>query len=106
MLALEAMAVGTPVLCNARAEVLVEHCTNSNAGLFYQDRDEFVECAKLLLADDRLRDRMGRNGKEYVKTAIAPYKYPREIEFLAALPRTETGKLQRFKLRHEGRKAP
>ena len=67
LLALEAMAVGTPVLCNARAEVLVEHCTNSNAGLFYQDRDEFVECAKLLLADDRMRDRMGRNGKEYVK---------------------------------------
>ncbi len=30
---------------------------------------------------------------------IAPYKYPRQIEFVAALPRTETGKLQRFKLR-------
>ena len=37
--------------------------------------------------------------QEHVKTAIAPYKYPREIEFVAALPRTETGKLQRFKLR-------
>ena len=67
LLALEAMAVGTPVLCNARAEVLVEHCVKSNAGLFYSDRDEFVECTKLLLADERLRDRMGRNGKEYVK---------------------------------------
>jgi glycosyltransferase involved in cell wall biosynthesis len=67
LLALEAMAVGTPVLCNARAEVLVEHCLKGNAGLFYSDREEFVECAKLLLADDRLRDRMGRNGKEYVK---------------------------------------
>ena len=67
LLALEAMAVGTPILCNARAEVLVDHCLKSNAGLFYQDRDEFVECTKLLLADDRLRDRMGRNGKEYVK---------------------------------------
>jgi glycosyltransferase involved in cell wall biosynthesis len=67
LLALEAMAVGTPVLCNARAEVLVEHCLKSNAGLFYSDRDEFVECTKLLLADDRLRDRMGRNGKEYIK---------------------------------------
>jgi 2-aminobenzoate-CoA ligase len=44
--------------------------------------------------------------QEHVKTTIAPYKYPREIEFMAALPRTETGKLQRFKLRHEGRKAP
>jgi 2-aminobenzoate-CoA ligase len=34
-----------------------------------------------------------------VKAAIAPYKYPRRIEFVDALPRTETGKLQRFKLR-------
>jgi glycosyltransferase involved in cell wall biosynthesis len=67
LLALEAMAVGTPVLCNARAEVLVDHCHRSNAGLYYQDRDEFIECTRLLLADDRLRDRMGRNGKEYVK---------------------------------------
>jgi glycosyltransferase involved in cell wall biosynthesis len=67
LLALEAMAVGTPLLCNARAEVLVDHCLKSNAGLFYADREEFVECAKLLLADDRMRERMGRNGKEYVK---------------------------------------
>jgi glycosyltransferase involved in cell wall biosynthesis len=67
LLALEAMAVGTPILCNARAEVLVEHCLKSNAGLFYQDREEFVECAKLLLADERLRNHMGRKGKEYVQ---------------------------------------
>jgi 2-aminobenzoate-CoA ligase len=37
--------------------------------------------------------------QDYVKATIAPFKYPREIEFVAALPRTETGKLQRFKLR-------
>jgi glycosyltransferase involved in cell wall biosynthesis len=67
LLALEAMAVGTPVLCNGRSEVLVEHCLKSNAGLFYADRDEFVEYTKLLLADERLRRAMGRNGKEYVK---------------------------------------
>jgi glycosyltransferase involved in cell wall biosynthesis len=67
LLALEAMAVGTPVLCNARSEVLVEHCLKSNAGLFYANRDEFIECAKLLLADERLRRAMGRNGKEYIK---------------------------------------
>ena len=67
LLALEAMAVGTPVLCNARAEVLVDHCHKSNAGLYYADREEFVECTKLLLADERLRDRMGRNGKEYIR---------------------------------------
>jgi glycosyltransferase involved in cell wall biosynthesis len=67
LLALEAMAVGTPVLCNGRSEVLVEHCLKSNAGLYYQDRDEFIACAKLLLADERLRRAMGRNGKDYVK---------------------------------------
>ena len=67
LLALEAMAVGTPVLCNARSEVLVDHCVKSNAGLFYQDRDEFIECTKLLLADAKMRERMGRNGKEYIK---------------------------------------
>jgi glycosyltransferase involved in cell wall biosynthesis len=67
LLALEAMAVGTPVLCNGHSDVLVEHCRKSNAGLWYNDRDEFVEATKLLLADARLRRTMGRNGKEYVK---------------------------------------
>ena len=37
--------------------------------------------------------------QDFVKQGIAPYKYPRSIEFVAALPRTETGKLQRFRLR-------
>ncbi len=67
LLALEAMAVGTPVLCNARSEVLVDHCLKSNAGLFYADRDEFIEATNLLLGDERLRRAMGRNGKEYIK---------------------------------------
>jgi len=40
--------------------------------------------------------------QEYVKATIAPYKYPRAVEFRTSLPRTETGKLQRFKLRQEG----
>jgi len=37
--------------------------------------------------------------KDFTKQAIAPYKYPREIEFVAALPRTATGKIQRYRLR-------
>ena len=37
--------------------------------------------------------------QEFVKSRIAPYKYPRAIEFVETLPRTQTGKLQRFKLR-------
>jgi len=39
--------------------------------------------------------------QDHVKQTVAPYKYPRRIEFRGALPRTETGKLQRFKLRQE-----
>ena len=37
--------------------------------------------------------------QDFVKQAIAPYKRPRAVEFLDALPRTSTGKLQRYKLR-------
>lgn len=37
--------------------------------------------------------------KMYVKTNLAPYKYPREIEFINNLPKTATGKVQRFRLR-------
>ena len=66
LLALEAFAVGTPVLANARAEVLVEHCRHSHAGLYYEDRWEFIEGLKLLMRDAQLRAAMGRNGKQYV----------------------------------------
>jgi glycosyltransferase involved in cell wall biosynthesis len=67
LMAIEAFAVGTPVLANARCEVLVDHCLRSNAGLFYADRDEFVECLKLLAVDEGLRARMGSNGRAYVR---------------------------------------
>ena len=39
--------------------------------------------------------------QDFVKQQIAPYKYPRRIEFVDALPRTTTGKLQRFRLREQ-----
>jgi len=66
LLALEALSMGTPVLVNARSAVLVEHCVRSNGGLYYADRDEFVECLKLLVRDARLRAALGRNGRDYV----------------------------------------
>src|SRR6185295_3410055 len=65
--ALEALSVGTPILANARSAVLVEHCVRSNGGLYYADRDEFVECLKLLIADEQLRSGLGRNGRDYVR---------------------------------------
>lgn len=49
----------------------------------------------LAAADDTLKKRL----QDYVKATIAPYKYPRAIDFVATLPRTETGKVQRFRLR-------
>ena len=67
LLALEAFSAGTPILANARSEVLVDHCVRSNAGLYYANRDEFVECLKLLMTDAALRAAMGRNGREYIQ---------------------------------------
>jgi len=46
-------------------------------------------------------DAMTKTLQDFVKATIAPYKYPRAIEFMSSLPRTETGKLQRFRLRQQ-----
>jgi 2-aminobenzoate-CoA ligase len=44
---------------------------------------------------------MEKELQEFVKQTIAPFKYPRRVVFCDAMPRTETGKLQRFKLRQQ-----
>ena len=67
LLALESMSVGTPILANARSGVLVEHCVRSNGGLYYADRDEFVEALKLLVSDAGLRRALGANGRKCVR---------------------------------------
>ena len=46
-------------------------------------------------------DALIRALQEHVKAKLAPYKYPRWIEFRSELPKTATGKIQRFKLRAE-----
>lgn len=66
LLALEAMAVGTPVLVNAESDAQIEHCRQGNAGLYYADRWEFTEALKLLMKDAALRAALGRNGRRYV----------------------------------------
>ncbi len=92
LLALEAFAVGTPILANARSEVLVDHCVRSNAGLYYADRDEFVECLKLLAVDERLRAAMGRNGRDYVRRNyrwdVILSKYERMLGRIKGAPRS------------------
>jgi 2-aminobenzoate-CoA ligase len=56
------------------------------------------------LREDHIGDAaMAHALQEFVKRAIAPYKYPRAVEFTTSLPRTETGKLQRFRLRELAR---
>jgi len=77
LLALESFAVGTPVLANARSEVLVEHCRRSQAGLYYADRWEFTEALKLLMRDEDLRAAMGARGKAYVHEH---YRWPVILE--------------------------
>jgi 2-aminobenzoate-CoA ligase len=67
------------------------------------ERGMIVQAFVVLKKDFSSGEDMKRELQEHVKRNIAPYKYPRAVEFVAALPRTETGKLQRFKLRNEGR---
>ena len=63
------------------------------------ERGTIVKAFVVLKPGSDASEAMAKQLQEHVKNAIAPYKYPRAIEFVDALPRTETGKLQRFKLR-------
>jgi len=56
----------------------------------------FVVLAAFATPSEELSDKL----KDFVKATIAPYKYPREIEFAEALPKTATGKLRRVELRN------
>jgi 2-aminobenzoate-CoA ligase len=70
-------------------------------GLPDPDRGQVVT-AFVVLRDGAAGDDAARRAlQEHVKATIAPYKYPRTVEFRDALPKTQTGKLQRYKLRQE-----
>jgi 2-aminobenzoate-CoA ligase len=62
-------------------------------------RGHIVEAHVVLRAGSAASAALAGQLQDFVKAQIAPYKYPRAIRFVPALPRTETGKLQRFKLR-------
>ena len=64
-----------------------------------EDRGQVVKAYVVLRADHSGDAAMTRLLQDHVKAAIAPYKYPRSIEYVASLPHTQTGKLQRFELR-------
>jgi 2-aminobenzoate-CoA ligase len=62
-------------------------------------RGTIVKAFVVLKPGEEKSEQMIKTLQDHVKAAIAPYKYPRAIEFVDSLPRTETGKLQRFRLR-------
>jgi 2-aminobenzoate-CoA ligase len=64
-----------------------------------EDRGQIVKAYVVLRAGQTGDTALTKVLQDHVKAAIAPYKYPRAIEYVAELPKTQTGKLQRFELR-------
>jgi glycosyltransferase involved in cell wall biosynthesis len=65
MVALEAWALGRPVLANGRCDVLKGQCIRSAAGLYYERYEEFAETLYSLESNGPLHERLGRNGRDY-----------------------------------------
>jgi 2-aminobenzoate-CoA ligase len=63
------------------------------------ERGQIVKAFVVLKPGAEPSDALARALQDHVKATIAPYKYPRAVEFVAQLPKTNTGKLQRFRLR-------
>jgi glycosyltransferase involved in cell wall biosynthesis len=71
MVALEAWALGRPVLANGRCDVLRGQCIRSNAGLYYENYEEFVEALYSLESNGPLHARLGENGRAYFRRHYA-----------------------------------
>src|SRR6516162_3080095 len=67
MVALEAWALGKPVLANGKCDVLKGQCLRSNAGLFYENYPEFAETLRALETNRWLASSLGRNGRRFFK---------------------------------------
>jgi 2-aminobenzoate-CoA ligase len=83
-------------------DALLKHPAVAECGVIGKpdaDRGMIVKAFCVLKPGHQGDDALVKTLQDHVKASIAPFKYPREIEFVAVLPRTETGKLQRFKLR-------
>jgi 2-aminobenzoate-CoA ligase len=63
------------------------------------DRGQAVKAFVVLRPGAEGSEALVHGIQDFVKATIAPYKYPRVVEFVAALPKTDTGKLQRFRLK-------
>jgi len=64
-----------------------------------EERGQVVKAFVVLAEGVEESDALVEEIQDHVKATLAPYKYPRAVEFVAELPRTETGKIQRVKLR-------
>jgi len=67
MVALEAWAIGRPVLANAKCDVLKGQCIRSNAGLYYAGAEEFVETLRAIERHKWLAGSLGRNGRQFFR---------------------------------------
>ena len=67
-----------------------------------EERGQIVKAFVVLKPGHAADAAMVQALQDFVKQTVAPYKYPRAVAFRDSLPRTETGKLQRFRLRQEG----
>jgi 2-aminobenzoate-CoA ligase len=82
--------------------VLLEHAAVQECGVVAapdEERGHVVKAFVVVRAGFVATPELARELQEFVKAEIAPYKYPRRVEFVEKLPRTDTGKLQRFRLR-------
>ncbi len=83
-------------------DALLKHPAVAECGVVGAPDDErgMVVKAFVVLKPDHAPDAaMCKQLQDHVKATLAPFKYPRQVEFVTSLPRTETGKLQRFRLR-------
>jgi 2-aminobenzoate-CoA ligase len=75
-------------------------------GVAHEERGQIVKAYIVLRPGHAGDATLTRTLQDFVKATIAPYKYPRAIEYVTALPRTQTGKLQRFELRRMAGETP
>jgi hypothetical protein len=86
MVALEAWAVGTPVIANAQCDVLLGQCLRSNAGLYYADAAEFAAVLDTVASDRALAERLGQNGRRYYEQHYSwPVIERKYLEMFASL---------------------